>query len=498
MRPVALVAASLSGSSGKEGDREAVERQAFDPLDELVRASSRLLGKSAEEHQAASQTWRSTGAASGHTSASALSRLSDAPPTDLGPPALRPHDHARPHGLAAQLEKVLEGQSRASLWPGLPCLIKANVTARRAKPWLTVSRSALLATRMMPLLALSAGAAQSSEASSQCDVVAELSCGDDVRLLTSGPTLPFTDAKELLATNHEDWARLWAYLGLPAPLPVVDFTADTVVAWISTASECGADPPKIVLCSNGALQLRRRQTHCNAPLVSQPRPRWVWIAAVSRLGLARLTNQANDNNQRQLECRPEIDADELKARWRAQRATQSERSWFEALRWNAAVGAVGGYSSRRRGLYGAELRAGLRDDIGMGGGAGFLGDLVGLDLRARWLQAPSDGGRALFMLGLWPWMMTTHDWVLHRWFSRQPTFMTLVVPEAGLVLDGGVDWYLYWSFPIMLRETTYFYRTSPYVLGEHVAFELVPGLLWRPTPRRRDVVVTLGVSMGLW
>jgi hypothetical protein len=349
------------------------------------------------------------------------------------------------------------------------------------------------------LLLLCASAAHSSDAASRCDVLAELSCGDGVRLITEGPTLPFDDPEKLTATNREEWGRLWDYLGLPAPLPVVDFKADIVVAWVYMASECHEPPTRVVVCRNGQLGLRRRpRVDCTVPLHSEPRRHWVWIAAISRSRLASIRSEGNHTDQEPPACTPEFTRAELKARNRAWRAVAEAPSWFETLRWNAAVGAVGGYSPSRGGLYGAELRAGLRDDIGVGGGEGFLGDLVGLDLRARFLNVPNDPRHGLFMLGLWPWMMMSQDWVFYRRFSRQPSFMTLIVPEVGIVFDGDVDAYLYWSFPIMLRKTTYFYRSSPYIVSEHVAYELGPGLLWRPSPRDRDLAFTLGLSVGLW
>jgi hypothetical protein len=365
-----------------------------------------------------------------------------------------------------------------------------------------MSHSVVLALRIVLVLGLCARAAHSSDAGAPCDVVAELSCGDGVRLIAEGPTLPFKDPEKLTAANREEWERLWHYLGLPAPFPVVDFRADIVAAWVYTASECREAPPRVVVCRNGQLGLRRRPpVDCTVPLHSAPRPRWVWIAAISRSRLASTGNQGIDtdhDDEERLDCTPDIAPAELKARERAWRSVAGHRSWFDTLRWSAAVGAIGGYSPSRGGLFGGELRTGLRDDIGIGAGEGFLGNLVGVDLRARFLNVPNDARPSLFMLGLWPWMMMSHDWVFQRSFSRQPTFMTLIVPEAGIVLDGGLDAYLYWSFPIMLRQTTYFYRSSPYVVREHVAFEFAPGVLWRPSPRSRDLAFTLSLSIGLW
>jgi hypothetical protein len=127
-----------------------------------------------------------------------------------------------------------------------------------------------------------------------------------------------------------------------------------------------------------------------------------------------------------------------------------------------------------------------------------VGDLVGIDLRARWLFDPGTVRPHVVTLGLWPWMMMSDDWLFHRPFSRQPTFMNLVVPEAGVVFGSGVGGYLGWSFPIMLRRTIYFYRTSPYVADEHWAFELAPGVLWIFQQGGQSFTFTLTVSAGLW
>jgi len=124
--------------------------------------------------------------------------------------------------------------------------------------------------------------------------------------------------------------------------------------------------------------------------------------------------------------------------------------------------------------------------------------LVGLDLRARWLMDPDAARPHLFMVGLWPWIMTSEDWLFHRSFARQPFVMNLFLPEAGILLNGGIGGYLGWSLPIMLRRTTYFYRTSPYVLGEHWAFEVAPGALWLFEPNGQSVTFTLSASAGLW
>lgn len=66
------------------------------------------------------------------------------------------------------------------------------------------------------------------------------------------------------------------------------------------------------------------------------------------------------------------------------------------------------------------------------------------------------------------------------------------------MLGRGVGGYVAWSFPIMYRKVIRFYRTSPYVLDEHWAFELAPGALWIFQQTGRSLTFTLTASAGLW
>lgn len=229
-----------------------------------------------------------------------------------------------------------------------------------------------------------------------------------------------------------------------------------------------------------------------------PGPRAMRVLAVSRRRVASARDglaPPRSAPQAPASCDPEVDQAEV---YKRRHALRQQRSWLEKLNWQAAAGALAGASPSSGGLVGAELRAGLRGKISLGGGAGFLGDWLGLDVRARWLMAPDAAHPQRFTVGLWPWMMMSDDWVFHRHFVRQPTFMNVLVPEAGFVFSRGVGGYLGWSFPIMLRPTIFFYRNSPYLLDEHWAFEFTPGVLWLFEPSGQSVTFTLSLSAGLW
>jgi hypothetical protein len=355
----------------------------------------------------------------------------------------------------------------------------------------------VLALIIWVLPTLATRAARSSERSDTCDVVAGLTCGGGVRLIAEGRALPFRYTKKLSATNRDKWESMWEYLGLPPPVPSVDFTAEIVVAWVGRGTSCEEGGPTVLVCRSGELRLKRRIGPCTHYSGEEPQPRF-WILAVARSMLANPSKASTGANAKGQNCTPEIDAAEIARRWQAQRSRRGERTWIQQLRWDTAAGLVGGVSPTQGGLWGTELRFGLRDDIGFRWNDGFFGDLIGVDLRSRWLMAPNAERAGTFMLGLWPWMMMSYDWLFNRPFSRQPTFMNVLVPEAGVVLDGGVGGYLYWSFPLMLREEIHFYRTTPYVVGEHSAYELAPGLLWLLSPSGRNLAFTLSLSAGLW
>ncbi|HEY3255083.1 MAG TPA: hypothetical protein VGJ91_14080 [Polyangiaceae bacterium] len=344
-----------------------------------------------------------------------------------------------------------------------------------------------------------------------CVAVAELACGDGVRVLTTARALPLDSGTHLLADDPREWQDLWRYLGLPDPAPSVDFRVESVVAFIY-ASVRGAEPdPSLQICRDGRVELTPASyALCTGPLVGMDEPRVVRILAVSRRRLASaLQGRAADRAASERvageppgACIPVVDEREILRRRVAFRAMRANRSWFEKLKWQAAAGAIGGVSPTLGGIVGAELRAGLRaerrEQFRVGDGEGFFGNLVGLDLRARWLMDPNAARPHLFTVGLWPWMMMREDWVFHRHFTRQPTFMNVLIPEGGLVFNRGLGGYLGWSFPIMLRPTIDFYRQSPYVPSEHWAYELSPGVLWLFEPSGQSVTFTLTFSAGLW
>jgi hypothetical protein len=253
----------------------------------------------------------------------------------------------------------------------------------------------------------------------------------------------------------------------------------------------------VLVCRNGEFRLKRSSGLCTLYSGEESKPRF-WILAVARSTLASPSKAHNVADRKGTNCEAEIDAAEMERRWQALRSPRGERAWIHELLWDAAAGVVGGASPTQGGQWGAELRVGLRDNLGSRWNDGFFGALIGIDARARWLMAPNAERAGIFMLGLWPWMMMSNDWLFHCPFSRQPTFMNVLVPEAGVVLERGVGGYLYWSFPLMLREEIRFYRTKPYIISEHLAYELAPGLLWMLSPSGRTLAFTLSLSAGLW
>jgi hypothetical protein len=261
--------------------------------------------------------------------------------------------------------------------------------------------------------------------------VAHVACGDGVRLVASGRALPFDFETPLSAESSEDFADLWHYLGLPDPVPVVDFRTEYVVAWVTKDGWIGY--PVMRVCRDGRLELA-----FSSPswlyLGTTPEPYTTRVFAMSRRRLAGALEGASSDEASSsplVSCDAEVNHSEIRRRQLARREAMQRSAWIEGFDWQAAGGLIGGVSPSRGGLVGGELRAGLRNDIDLGDGDGFVGDLIGVDLRARWLVDPGAARPNFVTVGLWPWMMMSHDWVFHRSFSRAPTFMSLVAPKVA-------------------------------------------------------------------
>ena len=85
------------------------------------------------------------------------------------------------------------------------------------------------------------------------------------------------------------------------------------------------------------------------------------------------------------------------------------------------------------------------------------------------------------IVGIRPWIARGEDWGT-EWLTtkRHPSIFGSIIPKSGMMLQQGSQppAYLAWSVPFLWHRSQFYYRTTPYLLHEHSAFEVRPGLLW--------------------
>lgn len=359
-----------------------------------------------------------------------------------------------------------------------------------------------------------------------------ITCADGLYLIYTGHTYPCDDhdfRKRRTATDPETWHQLWnEYVGVLEP-PPVDFERYVVISIVTGYLQNRT--PKTALRSTAIRTDGTLVVSFYAEGVRMTGPPFdtepiIWLNTVWFMAIPRSRLPGNVAPRKVVRQSPWLGSGDYPRDFDPQKTRPAEEQCYlprltseqfraqivetgqldygrDRTHWEGMVSLFGGVGSAETAMAGPELTLGASRTLQLGSDdwEKWLGNSWGLEL-SGWIGLSTAREQFSTIVGVRPWVARTEEWGT-EWLAtkRHPTALGSILPEVGILSREGdpIRPYLAWSAPFLWHREQFYYRTTPYLLREHSALQVSPGVLWEMKTRSSsELFVTLNVGYRLW